>query len=97
MVKYLKEYSEKLKTAREAVQAVKSGDWVDYTMALGIPATLDDALAARVEELSDIKVRSTLTLRPSKIIEADPPGKTFNYMNWHFGSYDRAMYDKGRV
>ena len=97
MVKYLKEYSEKLKTAREAVQAVKSGDWVDYTMALGIPATLDEALAARVEELSDIKVRSTLTLRPSKIIEADPTGKTFNYMNWHFGSYDRAMYDKGRV
>ena len=97
MLRYMKEYSAKLKTAREAVQAVKSGDWIDYTMALGIPAALDEALAARVEELNDIKVRATLTLLPSKIIEADPTGKTFTYMNWHFGSYDRAMHDKGRV
>ena len=32
------EYRSKLRTPAEAVRAVKNGDWVDYTSALGFPA-----------------------------------------------------------
>ena len=41
------EYRSKLRTPAEAVRAVKNGDWVDYTSALGFPPLLDAALAAR--------------------------------------------------
>ena len=34
------EYRSKLRTPEQAVQAVKSGDWVDYTTALGFPILL---------------------------------------------------------
>ena len=39
------EYRSKLRTPAEAVRAVKNGDWVDYTSALGFPPLLDAALA----------------------------------------------------
>ena len=38
------EYRSKLRTPEEAVKAVKSGDWVDYTTNLGFPPLLDAAL-----------------------------------------------------
>ena len=44
---YYEEYRHKLRTPDEAVKVIKSGDWVDYTVALGFPALLDEALAKR--------------------------------------------------
>ena len=38
---YQAEYRSKLRTPAEAVRAVKDGDWVDYTSALGFPPLLD--------------------------------------------------------
>ena len=49
------EYRSKLRTPAEAVRAVKNGDWVDYTSGLGFPPLLDAALAARRDELHDVK------------------------------------------
>ena len=37
------EYRSKLRTPAEAVRAVKNGDWVDYTSALGFPPPAEDA------------------------------------------------------
>ena len=39
---YLSEYRSKLCTAHEAVECVKSGDWVEYTTNVGYPPTLGD-------------------------------------------------------
>ena len=39
------EYKQKLRTPDQAVQLVKSGDWVDYGTAVGFPSLLDAALA----------------------------------------------------
>ena len=50
-------YLEKLCTPEEAVRAVKSGDWVDYGWCTNHPLALDKALAARKDELHDVKVR----------------------------------------
>jgi butyryl-CoA:acetate CoA-transferase len=94
---YYQEYKDKLTTADVAVQVVKSGDWIDYTMAHGMPVVLDRALAMRKNELQDIKVRSCLTIRQRNIIEADPDQEVFTYHNWHFGGYDRSLFDQGKV
>ena len=58
------EYQAKLRTPEEAVQVVKSGDWVDYTSVLCYPPLLDAALAKRRDELTDVKVRGNLLFGP---------------------------------
>ena len=35
---FMTEYRQKLCTPEEAVEVVKSGDWVDYTSSLGKPS-----------------------------------------------------------
>ena len=50
-------YQQKLTTPEEAVKVVKSGDWVDYTWCTNHPVALDKALAARKDELTDVKIR----------------------------------------
>ena len=65
------EYRSKLRTPAEAVRAVKNGDWVDYTSGLGFPPLLDAALAARRDELHDVKVRGNLCAGPVQIVECD--------------------------
>ena len=49
--RFYQEYRQKLRTAEDAVQVVKIGDWVEYSCGLGFPYFLDYALAARKEEL----------------------------------------------
>ena len=50
-------YQQKLTTADQAVKVIKSGDWVDYGWCTNHPVALDKALAARKDELHDVKVR----------------------------------------
>ena len=59
---YAAEYQNKLTTAEKAVQVVKSGDWVDYGWCTNHPVALDKALAARKDELTDVKVRGGVTM-----------------------------------
>ena len=89
------EYLSKLRTADEAVKVVKSGDWVDYTVALGFPPLLDKALAKRKDELFDVKVRGNLLFGPLAIVECDPEREHFYYNSWHCSNYERRLCDKG--
>ncbi|EKD38189.1 MAG: Cat1, partial [uncultured bacterium] len=57
-MKYAKAYSSRLMTPGEAVQTIKSGDWVDYACFLATPLTLDKELAKRAGELEDVKIRA---------------------------------------
>ena len=73
------EYRSKLRTPAEAVRAVKNGDWVDYTSGLGFPPLLDAALAARRDELHDVKVRGNLCMRrPGADRRVRPGAGTFS-------------------
>lgn len=92
---YLQEYKSKLRTPDEAVKAVKSGDWVDYTTNICFPALLDDALAKRRDELHDVKIRGNLCFGPIKTAECDPERKHFIYNSWHFSAYERKLADRG--
>jgi acyl-CoA hydrolase len=82
-------------SAADAAALVASGDWVEYGTGLGQPDVFDAALAERVDELTDVKIRACLTLRPRAVLEADPGRDHFHWFNWHFTGYDRAKGDAG--
>ncbi|HEY5646371.1 MAG TPA: acetyl-CoA hydrolase/transferase C-terminal domain-containing protein [Pseudomonadales bacterium] len=82
-------------TAAEAARVVRSGDWLDYGSTLIQPDLFDQALAARKDELHNVKIRSCISLRPRAVLEADPEGEHFFWFSWHFGGYDRAKHDAG--
>lgn len=92
---YSDEYRQKLRTPEQAVQAVKPGDWVDYGFGVCQPIALDRALAARVDELSDVKIRGILRMAPLAVVAADPTGRVFSYISWHFSGYERRLHDQG--
>lgn len=88
-------YRQKLVTAEEAVKAVKSGDWVDYTTNVCFPTLLDAALAKRRDELTDVKVRGNLLFGPIQVAECDPSREHFIYNSWHCSAYERKLCDRG--
>jgi len=92
---YYAEYRSKLRTPEEAVKVVKSGDWVDYTTATAKPVLLDRALAARKDELFDVKIRGNLMSAPLEVVECDEEQEHFTYNSWHCSSYERKLCDRG--
>lgn len=82
-------------SASDAAALVQSGDWVDYGAVLGQPDVFDHALAERVDDLEDVKIRACLSVRPRAVCEADPDRDHFHLFNWHFSGYDRVKADSG--
>jgi acyl-CoA hydrolase len=83
-------------SAEAAAALVKPGMWLDYGAVLAQPDSFDRALAARAAELSDVKIRSTMSTRPRAVLEADPKAEHFYMMSLHFSGYDRKKHDAGR-
>jgi acyl-CoA hydrolase len=83
-------------SAAEAAALVKSGDWLDYGTSLCQPDVFDAALAARASELSNVKIRNCLSMKPRAVLDADPEGAHFHWFSWHFSGYDRKKHDAGR-
>ena len=88
-------YQQKLTTAAEAVKVVKSGDWVDYGWCINHPVALDKALAARQNELTDVKVRGGVTMWMPEIAKAEDAGEHFTWNSWHCSGVDRKIIAKG--
>lgn len=95
MKDFMAEYRAKLRTPDEAVQMVKSGDWIDYTSSLGKPVLLDRALAKRRDELFDVKIRGNLIYGPIEVAECDESHEHFVYHTWHCSAYERKLCDRG--
>lgn len=89
------EYKKKLVSPEQAVKLVKSGDWVDYSQTCSFPEALDAALAARRDELSDVKIRNALAMKPVQVVECDPEHRAFTYNVWHSSGIDRKYIDRG--
>lgn len=88
------QYRQKLRTPEQAVQAVKSGDWVDYTSNVCFPPLLDAALAKRRDELTGVKIRGNLLFGPIQVVECDPSREHFLYNSWHCSAYERKLCDR---
>ena len=84
-------------SADEAAAMVTSGMWLDLGGVNSQSVAFDRALAARRDELTDVKVRSCLSIRPLAFLESDPEGRHFQAYNWHFSGYDRMKHDAGRT
>jgi acyl-CoA hydrolase len=83
-------------SAEQAASLVKSGMWLDYGATHCEPDVFDKALAARKDELENVKIRSCLSMRPRAVIEDDPEGKHFHLFSWHFSVYERRKHEVGR-
>lgn len=92
---YKKLYAEKLTTAERAVQVVQSGDWIDYGWCTGTPRALDKALAARYEELTDVKVRGGVLFERPAIMSVPDTAEHFTWNSWHMSGAERKMIGDG--
>ncbi len=95
MTSYQAQLRRKTISAEQAAALVKSGSWLDYGFGLGQPDRFDQALAGRAAELSEVKVRGCLALRPRAAIEADPEARHLVYLSWYFSGLERRMHDRG--
>jgi len=92
---YLADYKNKLITAEEAANLVKSNDIIDYGMFATKPIDFDIALGQRVGQVQNVAIRGTGTVPPfPAVIQADPEQKSFQYFSWYFTLLDRMAGDK---
>ena len=92
---YNKLYASKLCTAKEAVKDVTSGDWVDYGWGTGHPVALDKALAERMPELEDVKIRGGIALWRPAIFDIENPADHFCWNSWHMSGIERKAVNEG--
>jgi butyryl-CoA:acetate CoA-transferase len=92
---YQQLYNHKLISAEEAVQFINSGDWVDYGFASGTPDKLDRALAARAEELTDVKVRGGILMKRPAIFDVENVAQHFTWNSWHMSGIERKAAQEG--
>ncbi len=84
-------------SAEFAAGLVRSGMWLDYTTSLCQPDVFDKALGKRISELTNVKIRNCLSMKPRAVLEADPDGEHVHWFSLHFSGYDRKMHDLGRA
>ena len=92
---FAKEYEQKLVSADEAVREVRSGDWVDFGWCVTTPDALDKALAKRTDELTDVKLRGGILVKPLAIFEREDAGEHFCWNSWHMGGIERKLVNRG--
>ncbi len=92
---YQDEYKQKLKTADEAVQVVKSGDWLDYGWSICTANALDKALAKRMENLTDINIRGGILTRRPAIFDVPNAADHFAWNSWHMSGIERKAVKEG--
>lgn len=90
-----KRHQEKLRTAEEVARMIKSGDEIFFAEFVLRPEALDEALAARVNELEGVRIDGVCLARVPRVIEADPHRKHFIFDDWHFSRASRELYKKG--
>jgi len=94
---YIEEYRNKCVSADEAVQVVRSGDWIEFCWAASMASLLEEALARRTEELYDVNIRGAVLLKPLAILESDPRGAHFTWNSWHMGGRERKLVQNGQA
>ena len=82
-------------TAEAAALMVRSGMWLDYGAVLGQPDVFDAALAKRLGQVTNLRIRSCLSTRARAVLEADPKGDHVFWFSTHFSGYDRRKNDQG--
>lgn len=90
-----KKYREKLRTAAEVAAMINSGDEIFFAEFILRPESIDEALADRAEELTNVRLDGVCITKVPKFIEADPNRKHFIYDDWHMSGVGRKLYQQG--
>lgn len=92
------EYKNKLVTAEKAASFVKNGDRIHFGTGCGAVVDVDKALAKRINELKDITILSTVSIRkePFEVYKASTSNEQVRFASAHFSGFDRAMNKDGR-
>ncbi|MGV8079926.1 MAG: acetyl-CoA hydrolase/transferase family protein [Syntrophales bacterium] len=90
-----KKYRERLRTAAEVAAMIKSGEEIFFSEFTLRPEALDEALAARAEELTGVRIDGVCITKVPKFIEADPHRKHFIYDDWHMSGVGRRLHQQG--
>jgi len=91
----MSKYGDKLSTAEAVAALVRDGMWIDYG-AIMSPLAFDRALAQRVGQLKNVKVRCIGHLTLPQAMEKDPEGKSFWWGNFHILGYTRKYVAENR-
>lgn len=89
-------YKSKLRSADEAVQAIRSGDGVYIHSNAAAPQTLIEAMTARKGELRDVKIYQLITLGPAPYAESDCEGSFYVHCMF-IGPNTRKAVNEGRA
>lgn len=92
---YIKEYAQKLITAKEAAKMIKSGDWVDYGWTTATTAAVDKEIAARAEELENVNFRGGILMWEPEIFKVENAADHFTWNSWHMSGFERRAVSKG--
>lgn len=93
---WLDQYREKLRSADEAVQFIKSGDRLYYGGNAAIPMALVRALAKRYEELEHVQLSHVLLLGEDPLSRPEMEGH-FRHNSLFVGPADRDAVNAGRA
>ena len=99
-VDYSCSYKQKLVTPEQAVQLVRSGQWIDYGFCLNHPVALDHALAARMisePELTGLNFRGSIALWQPQVTLVPHTEDRITWNSWHTSGVERKLMDKGFV
>ena len=94
-VDYRTIYQQKLITAEAAARLVKDGDWVDYGWSVGSPIDFDKALAARMPELHDVKLRGGVLCAKPAVFDVENAADHFTWNSWHMTGVERKTVSQG--
>jgi 4-hydroxybutyrate CoA-transferase len=90
------EYKSKLRSAEEAVRAIKSGNRVYVHPGCAVPEVLVDAMCARYRELEDVEVIHLLTVGDCKYSHPEMEGH-FRHNALFIGKNVRKAVNDGRA
>ena len=92
---YANQYRQKLVTADQAAATVQDGDWIDYGWCAGTNVAFDKALAKRMPDLYDIKIRGALLLHEPEIFKVENAKEHFTWNSWFMNPVERHAVSKG--
>jgi acyl-CoA hydrolase len=88
-------YIQKLRTADQVAGMVSSGDRIFFGEFVLRPDTLDEALARRAKQLSNVIIEGVCITTLPRFIEADPCREHFIYHDRHFSGGGRKLHQQG--
>ena len=95
MTNWKADYSHKLTTANQAIQAVNSGDRVVLGHACSEPPALVEAMVARAPELRDVEIVHMVPMGPSAFTRPDM-GRSFRFNGFFLGTPTRKAVQEDR-